>query len=38
MTYTLVIGHVHIHKVLHGVLYSEAHNNGLQKTNQNDQN
>ena len=25
------IGHVHIHEVLHGVLYPKAHDNGLQK-------
>jgi hypothetical protein len=27
----LHMGHVHIHEVLHGVLYPEAHDNGLQK-------
>ena len=27
------IGHVHIHEVLHGVLYPKAHDNGLQKKN-----
>jgi len=28
---SLHIGHVIIHKVLHGVLYPEAHNNGFEK-------
>ena len=29
----LHMGHVHIHEALHGVLYPEAHDNGLQKKN-----
>ena len=30
-SYHYPLGHVHIHEVLHGVLYPETHDNGLKK-------